>query len=255
MLNVFAVTSTQQHLQQSSEVPELLSIQLQDQHTLLTLNNGFRVYSQQGDLKYKKELKDGGVGHAQFVHPGIVLLVGGGAVPFAPPANIMFYDIDSNKPIGELLCTNPVRNSKSLFDGKILIIVMESSICIYRNTHDSAKKKCFLPKYVVEKKLETFPNMKGLCCVRALSADSFAILYPSLRGGMITIDQYKLEKELTLIDASLAVKAHENPVACIALSEDGTKFATCSEQGTLVRVFSMTGELLRELRRKKIFLC
>eukprot|EP00658_Telonema_sp_P-2_P011622 TRINITY_DN14438_c0_g2_i2.p1 TRINITY_DN14438_c0_g2~~TRINITY_DN14438_c0_g2_i2.p1 ORF type:complete len:230 (-),score=19.10 TRINITY_DN14438_c0_g2_i2:64-753(-) len=47
-----------------------------------------------------------------------------------------------------------------------------------------------------------------------------------------------------------AVAAHEAPLSALALSFDGSRLGTCSEKGTLVRIFcTQTGQTLQELRR------
>lgn len=51
------------------------------------------------------------------------------------------------------------------------------------------------------------------------------------------------------INVSL-ISAHSGKLSCIAVNPDGTKCATTSDKGTLVRVFNTsTGALLHELRR------
>lgn len=46
------------------------------------------------------------------------------------------------------------------------------------------------------------------------------------------------------------IQAHDSPLAAVRFSADGTRVATASEKGTVIRVFAVpSGERLFEFRR------
>jgi WD40 repeat protein len=90
--------------------------------------------------------------------------------------------------------------------------------------------------------IETVSNPKGLC---ALCADSrlCVLACPGLQKGHVRVELFDIARQ-TL------VSAHESALSCLALNADGSRLATASERGTLVRVWdTRTGGRLAELRR------
>ena len=47
-------------------------------------------------------------------------------------------------------------------------------------------------------------------------------------------------------------KAHESPIDCLVMTHDGSLIATASVKGTLIRIFNLEGQLLKEVRRSRI---
>ena len=90
--------------------------------------------------------------------------------------------------------------------------------------------------------ISTFKNSRGLV---ALCPDSASVVLacPGVAKGSVRVELYDLRK-------SHLIPAHESELAAIALNQSGTRLATASDKGTLIRVFDThTGELLKELRR------
>ena len=66
---------------------------------------------------------------------------------------------------------------------------------------------------------------------------------PSITRGHVRVELYDARK-------STLIPAHEAELGAIALNLSGTRLATSSEKGTLVRVFDTgSGQMLKELRR------
>ncbi|KAF2902094.1 hypothetical protein ILUMI_04082 [Ignelater luminosus] len=115
-----------------------------------------------------------------------------------------------------------------------LVICLEESLYIH-NIRDMK---------VLHTIRDTPPNPQGLCAL-SINNDNCYLAYPgsSTIGEVQIFDAYNLH-------AKTMIPAHESPLAALAFSPNGTRIATASEKGTVIRVFSVSdGAKLFEFRR------
>lgn len=118
--------------------------------------------------------------------------------------------------------------------------------------------------------LETRENYRGLCEVSPLaSAEKQILVFPGHKIGSVQLVVRKLSfsmikfalktvgilkdlscTEMSISNAPVWIAAHKSEIGCIALNQQGTRLATASNKGTLIRVWDTTTKnQLVELRR------
>uniref|UniRef100_A0A8C0GUX3 WD repeat domain, phosphoinositide interacting 1 n=1 Tax=Chelonoidis abingdonii TaxID=106734 RepID=A0A8C0GUX3_CHEAB len=115
-----------------------------------------------------------------------------------------------------------------------LIVCLEESIYIH-NIKDMKLLKTIL---------DTPPNTTGLCALSINHSNSY-LAYPgsSTIGEIVLYDGNNLRTACT-------IPAHDGPLAAITFNSMGSKLASASEKGTVIRVFSVPdGQKLYEFRR------
>ncbi|XP_018916381.1 WD repeat domain phosphoinositide-interacting protein 2 isoform X2 [Bemisia tabaci] len=91
---------------------------------------------------------------------------------------------------------------------------------------------------------DTPPNPTGLCTL-SINSDNCYLAYP----GSNTIGEVQIFDAFNL-HAKTMIPAHDSPLAALSFNPSGTRIATASEKGTVIRVFSIVDSVkLYEFRR------
>mmetsp|Transcript_2473 Transcript_2473/g.3594 ORF Transcript_2473/g.3594 Transcript_2473/m.3594 type:complete len:344 (+) Transcript_2473:29-1060(+) len=179
---------------------------------------------------YKRTVKRdvGGIGCVAMLYRcNILALVGGGDNPKFGSNKLILWDDIRNQPIGELPFKSEIKNVK--IAKKTIAVVLENHIFLY--DFQSLVKKAKLP---------TCKNPLGL--VALAPTEDLNVAYPTEKLGEVCVH--------TDTNQNLTIQAHESSIGCMSINNNGTKLATASLKGTLIRIWDTdSGQKLHELRR------
>jgi hypothetical protein len=193
--------------------------------------DGFRIYSCDPYTEtFRRNFSTGGIGMVEMLFRcNILALVGGGQSPRWPKHKVMVWDDHQNRCIGELSFRSEVKAVRLRRDR--VVVALLNKVYVYN-----------FADLTLADHLETAENPRGLCAV-CPSPTANVLACPGPSKGQVRIELYDQRRRQT-------IAAHEAALACLALNAAGTRLATASEKGTLIRVWdTATGELLQELRR------
>lgn len=168
----------------------------------------------------------------------IIAIVSGGSRPKIPDNILHIFDDVQKKAIMEIKFASSV-NAVRLRRDK-LIVALVNKIHIFSIFHPTKELFC----------VETRQNLRGLCEVSPLTSSQKQVLvFPGHKLGSVqfvdlssTVQSYS--------SAPVYIQAHKSELACIAINQQGTRIATASVQGTLIRVWdTFSRTQLIELRR------
>ena len=146
-------------------------------------------------------------------------------------SKLIIWDDCQKKPLSELKFNQNIMNVKLRKDK--IVVVCRDKIYVFN-----------LSNFKNIDIIETGDNSHGIVGI-SYEPDQTLLAYPDKERGKVRIKNY--EKSSVFY-----INAHENNIAYIALSYNGSLLATASEQGTLIRIFNTdNGNLLQEVRRGK----
>ncbi|DBA03638.1 TPA: hypothetical protein N0F65_006817 [Lagenidium giganteum] len=194
-------------------------------------DTGFKIYNCDPFKEtFHRDFSNGGIGIVEMLFRcNILAIVGGGRNPRYPPNKVMIWDDHQGRNIGELSFRSEVKAVKLRRDR--VVVVLQNKIYVYN----------FADLKLVDH-IETIANPRGLCAL-CPSTSNTVLACPGVSRGTVRIELYDLRK-------TTLITAHEAELSQICLNLEGTRLATSSDKGTLIRVFdTQSGQILQELRR------
>jgi len=172
----------------------------------------------------------GGIGQVEMLFRcNLMALVGGGPSPQAPPHRVLIWDDHLPKEIGELSFRQVVLRVRLRKDA--IAVALRDRVYVYHLADLSLRDKIY-----------TADNPHGLLCLSTQIQD-MVLACPSVTTGHVRVELYGLRK-------TVLMEAHEGALRGLALTADGTKLATASVKGTVIRVWDVaTATCLQEFRR------
>lgn len=212
-------------------------------------NKGFIVYNVEPFREtFQRIFSSGGIGIVEMLYRcNLLAIVGGGRIPRFPTNKVMIWDDLQNRCIGKTdeifspsFINFHINQGELMFKSEVhavklrrdrIVVVLQSKVYVYR----------FRDLQLIDQKV-TCSNPKGLISL-CPDANNNILAIPGLQKGSIHIELYNISK-------ATLIKAHDSDLSQFTLNSDGSKIASASDKGTLIRLWdTSTGELLRELRR------
>ena len=201
---------------------------------MLGTDVGFQVHqSYPIALKFSRVL-NGGIGLVQILNKSnIFCLVGGGESPKYAPNKLLIWDDKKGKEIYEFRFSSFVCNC--FIKRKYIFAFCKESINIIN-----------MKTMKIIKEIAIKNNPEGIGTISS-DIDKYLLAWPTFTAGEVEIKDFQ---DLKINTQSTKIKAHNNEIAFLQLNKDGTKLATASINGTMIRVFNVINkQIVQEFKR------
>ena len=197
-------------------------------------------------LKFSRIL-NGGIGLVKSLNKSNIFgLVGGGESPKYAPNKLLIWDDKQNKEIYEFRFNSFVSNC--FIKLKYIFVFCKDTINILS-----------MQTMKTVEIILTIDNPDGIGTISS-NIDKYILSWPDISKGKIAIKDFSEIKSSSIsINASekssslkqiLSFKAHESSIALLKLNNDGSKLATASQRGNMIRIFdTIKGCIIQELKR------
>ena len=201
---------------------------------MLGTDVGFQVHqSYPLALKFSRVL-NGGIGLVQNLNKSnIFCLVGGGESPKYAPNKLLIWDDKQGKEVYEFRFSSFVSNC--FIKNKYIFVFCKDSINIIS-----------MKTMKIIKEIATKNNPEGIGSISS-DLDKYILSWPSFNQGEIEIKDFQ---EIKLNSLNIKLKAHSSDINYIKLNKDGTKLASASINGTIIRIFNIINQqIIQEFKR------
>ncbi|XP_071729633.1 autophagy-related protein 18b [Rutidosis leptorrhynchoides] len=183
--------------------------------------DGFRIFdSNSGRLLYERVIGAFVIVEMLF-SSSFLAIVGAGEQASLSPRRLCLFDTKTGTAMRELNFLTSILAVR--VNRKRLVVVLQEKTFIYD-----------INSTVILDTIDTVPNLKGLCAFSPSLDGCFLALPASTTKGSVLV--YNVMD----LHSHCEIDAHRSPLAAIVFSSDGMYIATASEQGTIIRVHSVS---------------
>ena len=144
--------------------------------------------------------------------------------------SLYIYDISKNKQL-----------ERHVFNSKVVSV--KTSKLVYFTFFTDHGYVCDSKTFERLQKIDSVSTEAFVCCISP-SLESAYLAYATTNKGMLVL--YNVKK----LEETKKLQAHQNSLRMIGFNSEGSLLATCSELGTLIRLFSVPGcKKLKDFRR------